>query len=186
MGLSGLISISNSGFVAGPGINISVTDNSTGKSFQVPGIFNMNTGRASTFLVSSSVLAAQFLGDPGTMAIVDPITLLPLISGFMEDGSTAIAHFPGGTGSFKGLFEIDKVDPAVLGLFGLTSFDPNGSVSLTYGQDVFDDGVLRAAVGGGSATFDASGPTPTPEASTLLLGLIGGVCVFILRKQKFV
>jgi hypothetical protein len=173
------LAASKSGLRAGPGQNITVSDTTLGMHVPLAGVFTASTGAASAFAVASAfVLATYKAGGTDSVLITDPATGAVLVSGTMEGDSGMLAQYPGGAGSFLGSFTVTSVNPAVLGMFGLSGFNPNGSVSFTFGQDQLSGRTLDAVVGGGSVTIVAS---PVRESSTLALVLIGVVLVAVRR-----
>ena len=157
----------SSGMNAGPADNITVSDTTKGEHLPLAGTFTSSAGYASKKVNGADfVFATYTAGSANSVLITDPTTGDILIAGTMENNGGLLAQYPGGTGSFLGTFFVTSVSPDVLALFDLSSFNPNGSVSFTFGQDKVKKGVLDAVVGGGSVTIVAS---PVPEPGFLLL-----------------
>jgi hypothetical protein len=172
------VEANSSGLTVGPALNIAISNATTGVSIPLAGLFNSSTGAATFFAVTPNLVVATYApGGTDSVSIVDPITHAVLISGVMNDSSALLAHIPGGSGSFRGTFDVTDVSSTILSEFGLASFDPNGSVGFTFGQDSAVGGTLSSVIGGGSVTFVATPLAPTPEASTMLL--MGSGLIFI-------
>ena len=172
------------GFTAGAGLNVLVTDSTTGMSLPLRGLVTMTSGEATSYAVSSGLVTGTFeAGGRNSLTIIDPLEIL---GGAIADGSHLLATANGGTGAFAGVFTVSFVDPAVLAEFGLGHVDPRGSFSWTFGQNtvaVTRDQTLTAVGGGGTVTITA---TPIPEVSTLALAgtsLLMGLAYFRRRSS---
>ena len=171
------VQASMAGFKAGPAFNELVSDAEKGLSFPLSGIFTTATGAASTFLIGATTVVGSFgAGTPNSVDIINPTTLAPIVKGEILDGSKAAATFPGGTGSFSGEFLVTFVDPTILAKFGLPpTFDPRGSVGVTFGQDQLHGADLNAVIGGGVVTVVVNTPPPVPEPASLFLFVLGSI-----------
>lgn len=160
---------STAGFTAGPCLNVLVSDSAKGLRFPLLGQFNVSAGAASSFVITSSQVNGTF-GAGGTNS-VSIVGSSPFLQGDMLAGGDLGATYPGGTGSFQGIFDVTQVDPAVLALFGSRlRFDPRGSVSVTFGQNAVVGSQLEGVIGGGTATIVIT-TIPEPKG----LGFLGAV-----------
>jgi len=167
------LTAARSGLSAGPAQNITVSDTTLGMHVPLAGVFTASTGAASAFAVASSfVLATYKAGGANSVLILDPVTSATLVSGTMEGDSGVLAQYPGGAGSFLGTFTVTSVSPAVLGMFGLSGFNPNGSVAFTFGQDQLSGRTLDAVVGGGTVTIVASKVHESRSIALVLTGVV--------------
>jgi len=177
------VNASISGLTAGPAINTSVTDSTTGVIVPLSGNVTMSTGTAITYDVFPTVAVALFNGGTTNSVLVeDPITHAILLSGVTNQNSTMVATHPGGTGAFLAGFKVTFVDPAILSAFGLMNVDPRGSLGLTFGQDqLVATKDIVAVAGGGTITITATSAIPEPFSMALLGGgiLVAG---FTLRR----
>lgn len=160
---------SASGFTAGPCLNVLVSDAAKGLRFPLIAQFNTSAGAATSFTITSTDVNGTFgAGSTNSVSIIGSSTFL---QGDMLAGGDLGATYPGGTGSFQSIFHVTTVDPAVLADFGLPpTFDPRGSVSITFGQNEVVGSQLEGVIGGGSATIVVS-TTPVPEPARV--GLVG-------------
>jgi hypothetical protein len=173
------------GVVLGPSLNVLVSDATTGASFPLVGVFTSNTGAASTFTVSPTIVVATYNGSGPNSVLIKDSMGNALVSGITEDRAAFISGFPNGAGAFLSKFEVTDVAPSVLALFGLgPSFSPEGSVSVTAARGNLVGGTLEATIGGGTVTIT----TPfaaVPESSTSSLGVIGlGLVLTSLRLRS--
>jgi hypothetical protein len=179
----------NTGFSAGPGLVLLVSDSKTPTNHVLVGTASVSTGAASSYVASGGVLNAQY--SAGTGVEVEVRSKLFCAGGAMPgvclQGSQNSGQYvgtKGGPGSFQAVFQVDYVSPNITSLFG----DPNlwlkmGSDSLDTGVNVFGKGGKDVALlTGGNITFQ----TPVPEPGTL--GLIGsglvGLAATLRRKIK--
>ena len=172
------------GMVSGPADNIAVSDTTLGLHLALPGIFTSSAGPGSSFAIGPSFVIATFTaGGSDSVLIVDPVTGGVLVAGTMQDNGALLAQYPGGTGSYLGTFTVTEVDPAVLAMFGLSGFNPNGSVAFTFGQDQTKSGTLDAVVGGGTVTIVG---TLAPEPASLMLAGTGllALCLGVFRMKR--
>lgn len=176
-----------SGFNAGPGLNVSVTDATTGVTFTLSGLATVSTGPASSFLVTTSpdiVVAVYTPGITDSILITDPSKTIVYLSGVMEDNSAMLATYPDATGSFHGRFDVTSVNPAVLAMFGLgPQFDPRGSVGVSFGSTDLGRGntELTGVLGGASYTIVSSA---VPEPTTLSLAGSGLLLMAVLIRRR--
>lgn len=181
-----LMASAGSGMQSGPADNIAVSDTTLGLHLPLAGIFTSSAGPGTTFGIGPSFVVANFgAGASDSVLITDPVTGAVLVAGTMQANGAMLAQYPSGAGSFLGTFTVTEVAPSVLADFGLAGFNPNGSLSFTFGQDQVNSlGVLDAVVGGGTVTIVA---TPTNESSSgilLSLGLCGVLASGWLKKSK--
>ncbi len=169
----------NTGFSAGPGLVLLVSDSKIPANHVLVGTASVSTGAASSYAASNKVLNAQYLA--GTGVEVEVRSSLFCTGGSMPgvclQGSQNSGQYVGtrgGAGSFQAVFQVDYVSPNITSLFG----DPNawlltGSDSLDTGVNLFANGGKRdvAVLTGGNITFQ----TPVPEPGTL--GLLGSALV---------
>jgi hypothetical protein len=167
------------GVVLGPSLNVLVSDATTGASFPLVGVFTSNTGAASTFTVSPTIVVATYNGSGPNSVLIKDSMGNALVSGITEDRAAFISGFPNGAGAFLSKFEVTDVAPSVLALFS-----PEGSVSVTAARGNLVGGTLEATIGGGTVTIT----TPfaaVPESSTSSLGVIGlGLVLTSLRLRS--
>lgn len=160
---------SANGFSAGPALNVLVSDSAKGLRFPLIATFNASAGPATSFVISTMDVNGTFsAGGTNSVSIVGSH---PILEGNMLGGGDLGATYPGGTGSFQGIFDLTFVDPAVLALFGQSlSFDPRASVSITFGQNQVVGSQLEGVFGGGTTTIVV---TTIPEPKRLGLAGMG-------------
>ena len=175
------------GFRAGPGLNLLVTDSTTGISVPLSGLVTANTGEASSYNVTPGLVTGTFeAGGDGSVRITDLLDTRTILVGIMAPNSHLLATANGGTGSFLAVFTLVFIDPTILSEFGLSHPDLRGSFSSTFGQDLTAttrDQTLTAVGGGGTITITAA---PIPEVSTLALAgtsLLMGLAYFRRRSS---
>jgi hypothetical protein len=160
----------SSGFTAGPGLQIVVSDTDKHLQFPLTGIFNASTGSRTSVSSTSTSYSAMF-GSGGTVTIANGGTTL-LSGGPMFAGSTLLSNLSLDTGSFAGEFTVTAVDPAVLAMFGLgPKWNPDGSVSITFGQSLVTGDDLSGVLGAATVTIET--PTTVPEPSTIAMFIFG-------------
>jgi hypothetical protein len=181
VGLPGSLVANAGGLVAGPAVNIVVSDATTGAEFPLLGTFTANTGAASSFNVAPGLITASYLGDGFNSVLIVDSGGFTLVAGRMDDHGAFLTGYPDGRGSFLGAFDVAFVSPAVLGLFGLgPEWLPTGAVSATFGSDNFDGVTVTGELGGGSVTVQ----TPVTEPATWTLAIVG-VGLLALRRPLF-
>jgi hypothetical protein len=148
-------------------MNILVTDTLHHEQFPLDGVFHGSTGAGAITSTPGSYSATFAQG--GSVSIVDNGTTL--VSGMpVLHGSTLLATTSDNTGSFSGEFLVTAVDSAVLHMFGLgPAWSPDGSISITFGQDDIDGNVLEGIIGGGTVTIETPVATVVPDPATLML-----------------
>jgi hypothetical protein len=165
---------------AGPALNIIVSDTERHLQFPLSAIFNGSTGVASSITSTADTYDATYESG-GSVSIIGGGTTF--VSGMpMFADSHLQSVFADDTGAFRGEFLVSHVDPATLALFGLKTWSPDGSVSLTFGQSDVDGHNLNAVLGGGTVTIEAA---PVPEVMPLIL-LSSGILILSLRQIKVV
>jgi PEP-CTERM motif-containing protein len=166
------VKAASSGLTLGPALNVLVSDATTGASFPLAGVFNSETGTASSFTVTPTLLVAVYNGSgPDSVLIKDSMGNV-LVSGETDDHATFISGLSNGAGAFLAKFSVDSVSPAVLALFGLgPAFEPEGSVSVTSAHGNLVGGTLESVIGGGTVTVTTPAVSVVPEPASL--GLIG-------------
>jgi len=82
-------STSNKGSVmAGPGLNGLVSDTATGSHVPFDGIVTASTGPATSFTITPIFAFGTFSGGGAdSVSIVDPTTMMPLVTGMMDPDS---------------------------------------------------------------------------------------------------
>jgi len=165
---------SPTGLVAGPALNIVVSDTSRHLQFPLNAIFNASTGPG--VITSTPIRYEGEYSSGGSVSIVSGSTIF--VSGApMFDHSHLISQRSEDEGAFAGEFLVTSVDPGVLAMFGLgPKWNPDGSVSITFGQTSVTGDNLSAIIGGGTVTIET--PPTIPEATTLLLFGSGILLVF--------
>ena len=184
VGGTGSVSASASGgLTAGPSTLTSISNTTTSVNIPTSGTFvTATTGPATSFIIGA-IATATFGGKSGTTLLVEDAAHNVLVSGSMLDGSSLLSTIPAGAGSFLGTFDVTKVDPATLALFGLgPKFDPVGSVAFTFANANASGGVFTADIGGGSVTIQTPPVAVVPEPSTL--ALCGAGILFVISQLK--
>jgi hypothetical protein len=153
------------GLLAGPALNIVVSDTTKHMQFPLTGSFNASTGAGT--IDSTATDYGAIYAEGGSVSIVGGGTTF--VSGSpMFAGSHLTSNRTEDTGSFQGEFHVSTVNPATLALFGLgPEWKPDGSVSVTFGQAHVDGETLTGIIGGGTVTVET--PAPIAEPFTMLL-----------------
>lgn len=175
------------GLTMEPSLNVLVSDANTGVSLPLAGIDTANTGIAASFTVLSSpdLVVATYDGDGAKSVLIKDTFGNTLLSGTMEDKAALLSGYPNARGSFLGKFIVDFVAPSVLDMFHQVGFQPDGSISLSFGQaNLVSTDSITGVVGGGSITIQSN--APTIESSTVLLMIIGMVVLSMKRVTKYI
>jgi hypothetical protein len=181
LGSAGSVNADLSGVAAGPAVNVSVSDPTTGMTFPLDGSFTSETGAAGAFLVlkSAAIVLVMYDGAGGVSVLIVDADDNPLVAGEMQGRTSFLSLYPAGAGAMLGVFDATYVSPAVLAMFGLgPEFGPDGPVLLTFGNaNVVGVDHLEASVGGGTVTTNSVVPKPTAlflaGTGLLVLGLLG-------------
>jgi hypothetical protein len=171
------------GVVAGPALNIVVSDTLHHEQFPLSGFFNATTGAATSITSNSDVYEGEY-GSGGSVSIVGGG--ITFVAGSpMFDHSHLVSHRAEDEGAFAGEFHVTSVDPSVFALFGLPDkWNPDGSVSVTFGHSTVTGNNLSGVIGGGTVTIET--PAPIPEPSTWLMLAFGiGTCCIAWQARKW-
>jgi len=172
------ISSSLAGMTAGPALNIIVSDTEKHLEFPLSGFFNASTGPASSITSDAVRYEAEYTTG-GSVSIASGHMIF--VSGMpMFDHSHLLSQRGEDEGAFAGEFKVTSVSSAVLAKFGLgPEWNPDGSVSITFGQSHIAGDDLTGVIGGGTVTIET--PAPVPEISTIML-LLSGLCLLGCRR----
>jgi hypothetical protein len=170
-----------SGMTAGPALNIVVSDTTKHLEFPLSGFFTASTGAATTITSNTSIYEAEY-GTGGSVGISGGG--ITFVAGSpMFDHSHLISNRGEDEGAFAGEFHVTSVDPSVLAMFGLPDkWNPDGSVSVTFGQAHVSGDVLTGVIGGGTVTIET--PAPVAENASLIFYGTGLIASFWFAKRR--
>jgi len=171
------------------GVQVLVTDDTTGVVQMVPGVFTGSTGPSSSFTFGGGLVSAFYkAGAPDSVFIKGSLPFCngcTLISGVMNDNGAFATGYQDKAGAFFDTFTVTSVDPAVLALFGLgPAFLTNGSISATYHHDFFNP--VTMTVSGQVGTVGLTIITPVPEPAGLGLLGVGLLTTAGVLKRRYV
>jgi hypothetical protein len=171
------------GVTAGPALNIVVSDTLHHEQFPLSGFFNASTGAATSITSDATVYEGEYSSGGSVSIAGGGITFVagsPLF-----DHAHLISHRAEDEGAFAGEFHVTTVDPSVFALFGLPDkWNPDGSISVTFGHSTVTGNNLSGVIGGGTVTIET--PAPVPEPSTLLMLLCGvGACFTAWQARRY-
>jgi hypothetical protein len=171
------------GVSAGPGLNVLVSDATSGVHVPFDGIVTASTGPATSFTMTPLFILGTFAaGSADSVSIVDPMTGAPIVTGTMNANAGLLALLSG-AGSFLGTFDVSFVDPTLLGMFDLSPvFGSSGSISMTFAQtNVSASGTVSGVIGGGALTVTAS---PVRESASALYFATGLLLIILGLRWK--
>jgi hypothetical protein len=171
----------SAGMTVGPGLQIVVSDTDKHLQFPLTGTFNAASGARTSVITSATSYSAMF-GAGGSVSIAPGI----LSGSPMFSGSTLLSNLSQDTGSFAGEFTVTNVDASVFSLFGLPDkWNPDGSISITFGQSSVTGDDLSAVLGAATVTIETPVVTPVPEPSTWFMFLFGcGTLIAFANARK--
>jgi hypothetical protein len=173
----GVLTAAAAGVTAGQAEVEIVTDITTGKRIELYRTFTTSAGAAHSITVTTTNYTGFF--SPGA---TDSVNVGDVLLGNMLDNSEVTA-VNDGAGSFSGEFHVTFIHSEILKEFNTgPSWNPTGSIGITFHDADISGTTLVGAIGGGSATVLTVETTPIPEAQTFMLFFFG-VGTLILARQ---